>query len=154
MEREELEEVIEYFIPRLKEVEQDYKYHPEGHVLNHSLQAFYAAYRETFDKSLIIATLFHDIGKYSDSHEHAKIGGDWLCQVFNPKVIWLIKNHMRIFTFLDGSMVKRGKAIELYDHEWFPELVLLSRFDKLARNPNVQKRYDVNDLVDKILGGV
>jgi len=154
MKHEELKEVIECFIPRLYSVEQNLMYHPEGYVLNHSLQAFYKAYKETFDRSLLIAALFHDIGKFEDSHGHAEIGANWLCQIFSLKTIWLINNHMRIFTFLDGSMVKKSKALELYNHEWFPELVLLSRFDKLARNPNVQKRYDVNDLVDKILGGV
>ncbi len=55
-------------------VRQDPRYHPEGDALYHSLQAFTFARRETDDRVLWAAALFHDVGKAITSPDHDKTG--------------------------------------------------------------------------------
>ena len=65
-----------------KEIKQDPKWHPEGTVFNHSLQALKWAFRESDDIDLILAAMLHDIGKSVNSHGHEKIG----CELLNNYV--------------------------------------------------------------------
>jgi predicted HD phosphohydrolase len=39
------------------------EYHPEGDVMQHSLQVVEYAFRETHDHEMVLAALMHDIGK-------------------------------------------------------------------------------------------
>lgn len=70
-----IKKVIEIFIPRLEGVSQNIVRHPEGDVLNHSLQVFNLCVKETkkSERDLKLAALFHDIGKFKDSHNHPRI---------------------------------------------------------------------------------
>ncbi|HPX45462.1 MAG TPA: hypothetical protein PK626_03655 [Bacteroidales bacterium] len=47
-------------------------------------------------------------------------------------------------------MKKHSKVKELVEHPWFIELIQLSRFDKMGRNPNKQTKFDRNILIEKI----
>ena len=51
-------------------VEQNPEWHPEGDVFNHLLQSTLIALRETQDIDLILAAMFHDVGKAEDSKNH------------------------------------------------------------------------------------
>jgi predicted HD phosphohydrolase len=147
---------IDFFKPlldilqRCQGVHQEEKYHPEKDVLEHCLQTFNCAYKETDDIDLILAALFHDVGKIVENNGHEDYSVDMLCNYLTPKAIWLIKNHMRIRLYLKGTMKKHSKVKELVEHPWFIELIQLSRFDKMGRNPNKQTKFDRNILIEKI----
>lgn len=51
------------YLERCKDVKQMEKHHPEGDVLNHSLQCLCWAFKESYDIDLILAAMLHDIGK-------------------------------------------------------------------------------------------
>lgn len=118
------------------------KHHPEGDVLNHSLQCFDWALRESTDIDLVLAALLHDIGKVEDSKGHEKISIKWLGGVCSVKTLWLIEHHMRIWNLLLGQMRRKKKVNELLGHCWLPELIQLARWDKMARNPNKQIEFN------------
>jgi len=133
-----------------KGLEQREDHHPEKDVLEHCLQTFHVACRESTDIDLILAALLHDVGKAIEPYGHEDYSVDILSDHLTPKAIWLIKNHMRIWLYLDGSMRKLSKVMELSGHPWFPELVCLARYDKIGRNPNKKTNYDRQEIVDRL----
>jgi predicted HD phosphohydrolase len=58
---------------------------------------------------------------------------------------------MRIWYFLTGEMKKLKKVKDFYTHGWFKDVVLLARWDKLARNPNKKIKYNREKLMSIIL---
>lgn len=131
-------------------IEQDAKYHPERDVLEHSIQTFNWARRESFDLDLIIAALCHDIGKSFDKRTHATVGGILLAPHVSTKSLWLVKNHMRFWNYIEGKMRKITKVRAFHGHPWFPDLVQLARFDKAGRDPDIVSVFDRQDIVDKL----
>jgi hypothetical protein len=47
-------------------------------------------------------------------------------------------------------MKRPGKVKTLVSHIWFPELVLLARWDHMARNPNKKVTYDKERIMDQL----
>lgn len=137
-------------LEKCKGIKQEEKYHPEEDVLEHCLQTFNCACKETDDIDLILAALFHDVGKLIGKHGHENYSVDLLEIHLTPKTIWLIKNHMKIRLYLRGELKKLSKVKELIEHPWFIELVQLSRFDKMGRNPNKKTKFDKDILIKKI----
>jgi putative nucleotidyltransferase with HDIG domain len=121
----------------LRDIKDDVKYHPEESVLHHSLQAFVRARKESNDKELWVASLFHDIGKSIDNHSHEKYSLDILESFgyYNEKVYDLIKNHMRIRWFLSGKIKKWGKVQKIMSNPFLKELIHLRRIDAMSRKP-------------------
>lgn len=137
-------------LEKCKGVEQEKRYHPEGDVLIHSIQVFNRACRESNDVDLLLATLLHDVGKAVDRLEHTKKSLDLIDQYVSQKTIYLVKNHMRIWTYIHGEMMRLGKCKELVEHPWFPELVQLARWDYMGRIPNCKPEYNRQIIIDKL----
>jgi len=136
---------------KTKGIQQMEIHHPEGDVLNHSLQVLYRAFRETDDIDLILAAMFHDIGKIEESKGHEKIGVSMLRKYdASEKTLWLVEHHMRVWYLILGEMKKLGKVKELIGHPWLPELILLARWDKMGRNPNRIIYYDRVDILNRL----
>ena len=131
-------------------VEQMEKHHPEGDVFVHSLQCYWWACRETNDPDLILAALLHDVGKAVDGLEHVKKGLDLLDDLVSAKTLWLVKHHMRIWAYIKGEMRKLSKCKYLAEHPWLPELVQLARWDKLARDPKKEVKYNRGEIVERL----
>ena len=131
-------------------VKQMERHHPEGDVLNHSLQVLYHAFRETIDTDLILAAMLHDVGKMENSLGHEKIAVGLLRPYISPKTSWLIEHHMRIWYYLLGDMKKLSKAQELAGHPWLPELIQLARFDKMGRNPNRKIGFNKDEIMERL----
>jgi exopolyphosphatase/pppGpp-phosphohydrolase len=119
----------------LRDIKDDPKYHQEESVLHHSLQSFVRARKESDDRELWVASLFHDIGKSIDNHSHEKYSLDILESFgyYNKKVFNLINNHMRIRWFLSGKIKKWGKVQEIINNPDLKELVHLRRIDAMSR---------------------
>lgn len=135
-------------------------HHPEANVLEHSLQAYHLAKKESFSSYLWAAALLHDVGKSICTLGHDELSID-IIESFgynNPDVFWLIRNHIRIISFLDGNMKKRSKVDELLFHPLFKTLIHLRRIDTSARNPNKLTKvdddliYEINDLLEMTNG--
>lgn len=126
--------LLELTIP----VIQSSKYHPEGSVFNHSIQCFNWARKEAYNVDLMLAALLHDIGKVDKSHGHEKIARQYLEGIVSYKTLWLIEQHMRIWTLVLGEMRKHSLVMDLIHHPWLSDIILLARWDKMSRNPNIQ----------------
>lgn len=131
-------------------VKQVEEYHPEGDVMNHTYQVFKWAIRESMDVDLILAALLHDVGKAVDNKNHVRESVKLIEGFSSAKTVWLVKNHMRFWTYISGEMQGLKKCIDLSRHPWFSELVQLARWDKKGRNPN-SKTYFPNEEITRIL---
>ncbi|HAX18284.1 MAG TPA: hypothetical protein DCY00_06790 [Actinobacteria bacterium] len=120
--------------------------HPEISVFNHSLQVFYLLSKRTNDIDLMIAGLFHDIGKNISTIDHDKIGHELLRDFYPEKVAWLIKNHIRIIYYHNGEM-KKKKRDELESHPYFGLLKILRECDSEGRKPDFPINYDVKEII-------
>lgn len=138
------------YLEQCKGIKQMKKYHPEGDVFNHSLQCLHWALKESNDIDCIFAAMLHDIGKIEKSKGHEKIAVNWLRDVCSVKTLWMIEHHMRIWYLLLGDMKRRQKVNELAQHCWLPELIMLARWDKLARNPARKIKYDKQEIVSRM----
>ena len=61
-----------------RDIGQNTDRHPEGNVFIHLLQSMHFAFNETDDIDLIIAAMFHDIGKTINKKRHPIIGAEIL----------------------------------------------------------------------------
>ena len=134
-------------LERCRAVQQDPRYHPEGDVFTHSLQVFNKARRESTDADLLLAALLHDVGKVIDPYGHEKLGVQMLSGFISDKTTWLIENHMRFWYLVYGDMRKRQKVLSLRENEWFADLVMLCRWDKMGRVAGWQPKYDRVDFI-------
>jgi len=122
------------------------EHHPEGDVFTHSIQVMEWAFKESIDTDLILAALFHDVGKLTETNGHEKESVKMMQDYLSTKSLWLIEHHMRFWYLILGDMRKHSKVQELLNHPWLPDLVTLCRWDKLGRNPNKQIHYDRADI--------
>jgi putative nucleotidyltransferase with HDIG domain len=115
-------------------------HHPEENVYNHSVQVFELALNNSNDPELIIAALFHDIGKLISSNNHANISADILseCSFATKKILWLVRNHLRIAYLISGEMKKRSKIDYLINHQYYLQLLELREYDLLGRKEDYQ----------------
>ena len=132
----------------LKGIEQQKEYHPEGDALKHTFQVFRWAIRESVDLDLILAALLHDVGKATYSNHHERDGVKMIEGFSSCKTVWLVKNHMRVWTYIKGEMQGLKKCLELANHCWFPELIQLARWDAKGRNPRVTWHYPDEVIMD------
>ena len=146
---------LEYLLNRLsytKFIKDTNEYHPENNVLEHSIQAFNIACKETdsSDTCLRLAALLHDIGKITDHKDHAEPGYKIIKNYVSEKTAWLVLNHMRIKYYLNGNMKKSGKIKDLENHPYFKDLIRLHRWDLMGRN-NVLTLFDKDVIIIKVL---
>ena len=137
-------------VENCKDVAQLPEYHPEGDVFTHLVQTFHIAMRESEDIDLIFAALLHDVGKIVGPHGHADYSLSLLKEHISEKTAWLIKQHMRVNYFLSGEMRKLGKVKALCEHQFFCDLILLSRWDKAGRKAGWKPKYDRVDIIDRL----
>jgi hypothetical protein len=124
-------------------------HHPEGDVLNHSLQVMEWAFRESDSLDLIFAALFHDVGKTVVRKGHESESAKMMRPHATAKTLWLIENHMRFWYFVLGDMKKLSKVKSMHV-PWLGDLALLCRWDKLGRNPNKIVTFDRGKIVERL----
>jgi hypothetical protein len=138
------------FLESLKDIREDLKHHPEKDALNHSLQVLELAFKESQDIDLILSAMLHDIGKAHFVIDHDKIAIELLKDYVSVKTLWLIEHHIRIRYLLEGKIVKLSKVEYLINHPWLPELILLTRWDKMGRIPDKTIKYDKEYILKRL----
>lgn len=138
---------------KLKLVVCDNKYHPEKNVYNHSIQVFELAYNYSNDYHLIFASLFHDIGKSISVHNHAFISAELLKKYpfVTEKILWLVRNHLRVSYLLSGEMKRKSKIDYLTSHQYYQQLLELRKFDILGRRDNYKINISQVELKEKLI---
>lgn len=127
-------------LDRLSQVEHLKDYHPEGDVWTHTLETF--QYRKTFDLSLSLGLLLHDIGKLEISgpsdrpfYQHSEVGISYTVSFlkrmnfpssFIDEITFLVRHHM-IPMSLDKLPI--FKTSKIMDSPLFPTVLELYRAD-------------------------
>jgi len=120
--------------------------HPEGNVLNHTIAVFNRL-RKHNDIGLLLAAVFHDIGKDSTAsthptkghithYGHEKVSADlviWYADLIEEfgcsvdRVQTIKKNHMRIKCI---DKMRPSKQSKMREMDYFNDLVLFNAADK------------------------
>jgi len=130
----------------LETVKQNFKYHPEGDALFHSLQVYHLARDERpYDEEFLLAALLHDVGKAIDPQDHVAAGIEALRGSVTERTLWLIEHHMELLSYRAKPLPARLKR-ELESSEYFEDLKLLRELDDAGRVPGQQV-----DSIDDVL---
>jgi len=116
----------------------------------HSLQVFHHALRESGDLSVVVAALTHDVGKATMPIGHEEEGARMLEGLVSEKTVWLVRNHIRVRYLINGDTKRLSKVQELLMNPWFPDLVMLTRWDKMGRNANHHVEYDREKIIARL----
>lgn len=154
--KERFEELINRFpieiVDKLKKTEQNPIWHPEGCVYNH-VKIVYELACETGDNDLVIAALFHDLGKIDTtklitkdgkqkwvSYGHEIVSLPYIDKYFDlfsdistniEKVRSVTQNHMRAHLYLKGEMNKKAKSFENLEH--FQDIMIFEKCDSMGK---------------------
>lgn len=130
------------------------RWHSEGDVWEHTLRVVELVRTETTDSEVLLAVLFHDVGKPDTlgikedgeyhNRGHEKVGSEIAERMgLSEKTVWLIRNHMRAHQAIH---MRKKKLKEFVGKPWFPDLVLLCKSDSAASVP-----LDTEDMSGKLL---
>jgi hypothetical protein len=116
----------------LGSVRQDPQRHPEGDVLEHTLQVFDMVHRERpFDEELLTAALVHDVGRAVDQSDPVKAGLEALGDLITPRTRWLVENLAVAAAHGDRTLGARARQ-RLAAHADFLDVLLLAECDRQA----------------------
>jgi len=148
--------ILQYVLPdfcRMRGVDQNEKWHPEGNVWNHTLKML-SFLKPNCSLTLALGVLFHDVGKpvtakrnpstghnqfFGHEHVGAKMTKNTLRDLrFSNEVVDtvtdLVANHMRFF---NTSHMNVSKLKRFVRSDNFSELLELNKFDSLGSNGNL-----------------
>jgi len=135
--------------------EQDKVYHKEGNVDVHIKLVFEWANQNYNDVDLLLAAIFHDLGKPETQRFKEKegririsnIGHETKCDFYidkyfelysdvstnKEKVSEICNNHMKAHVYNDGTMSKPSKRKAFEDLKYFEDIIKFSNCDKGGR---------------------
>jgi len=166
--------LAEFIIPEIRLMigsKQDYSYHPEGDVYNHTELILNKLQDDDVDYRVKLAGLFHDIGKpltfkivdnedfpmdwKITNHGHAEIGAEMTELILrrltfsNDEIDYicaLVKDHMK---FYDIKKMKKSTFRKLAGQPYFQDLLKLHYADCMASNVDLTnyniaiEKYDI-----------
>jgi hypothetical protein len=116
----------------LETVKQDPVRHPEGDVLEHSLQVFDRVHEERpFDEELLTAALVHDVGRAIDRADPVAAGLAALGDLVTQRTSWLVESLPVAAAYGDQSLGARARQ-RLESHPDFLDALLLAESDRRA----------------------
>ena len=116
----------------LARVRQDPVRHPEGDVLEHTLQDFDMVHRERpFDEELLTAALVHDVGRAVDQSAPVAAGLEAVGDLVTPRTRWLVENLAAAAANGDRTLGARARH-RLAAHPDFLDVLLLAECDRRA----------------------
>jgi predicted HD phosphohydrolase len=127
-----LHEDLVSLVSALDGIQQSPRYHPEGDALYHSLQVFQLAQRESADRVMWAAALFHDVGKAIDGPSHDEVGADLLEGLLPPRAVWLVRHHLDLMKDPRRTRRRYGELPIMR------ELQQLRRWDERGRDPKAR----------------
>jgi hypothetical protein len=123
---------IAEIVGMLAAVRQDPVRHPEGDVLEHSLQVFDRVHRERpFDEELLTAALVHDVGRAIDRQAPVAAALEALGDAITPRTRWLVENLPVAAAHEDRTLGVRARH-RLAAHPDFLDVLLLAECDRRA----------------------
>lgn len=70
-----------------------------------------------------------------------------LKDIASIKTIWLVKNHLRVKSYIHGQMRRLQKSLDLPAHPWFVDLIQLARWDWMGRDGEWIVVYDRKGII-------
>jgi predicted HD phosphohydrolase len=83
---------IKYYLSKCEGLPQTFEWHSEGDVLTHIRIVFNRAKR-TGDINLLLAALFHDLGKVDTTVKHPTISNKWTAKLHEKISTKIVKKH-------------------------------------------------------------
>lgn len=143
-------------VQRLKDCKQDPKWHPEGSVYNHTKLVF--EYADKFfngNNELLVAAIFHDLGKLETTEIKIKEGVekithyghefkslkfvDYYFHLFkdltiNKETVYsIVLNHMRAHLYTSGKLKNSQKRKDFEKLTYFDDIIKFSECDGIGR---------------------
>ena len=116
----------------LETVRQDPERHPEGDVLEHSLQVFDLVHQERpFDEELLTAALVHDLGRAIDRAEPVAAGVSALGDLITERTRWLVESLEAATAHGNQTLGMRARQ-RLESHADVLDVLLLAECDRKA----------------------
>jgi len=116
----------------LETVRQDPVKHPEGDVLEHTLQVFDRVHEERpFDEELLTAALVHDVGRAIDRADPVAACVSVLADLITPRTRWFIESLEAAAAHSSRTLGVRARQ-RLESHPDFLEALLLAESDRKA----------------------
>jgi len=116
----------------LEHVKQDPVKHPEGDVLEHTLQVFDRVHEERpFDEELLTAALVHDVGRAIDRGNPVFSGLSVLGDLITERTRWLVESLEDATAHGNHALGARARQ-RLESHPDFLDVLLLAECDRKA----------------------
>ena len=123
---------IAELVRMLEHVKQDPVKHPEGDVLEHTLQVFDRVHEERpFDEELLTAALVHDVGRAIDRVNPVASGVAALGDLITPRTRWLVEMLPDAAAYAHQTIGVRARQ-RLEGHPDFLDVLLLAESDQRA----------------------
>jgi hypothetical protein len=117
----------------LATVRQDPVRHPEGDVLEHSLQVFDLVHAERpYDEELLTAALVHDVGRAIDRAAPEAAALESLAGLITPRTAWLVETLPVATAYQERTLGQRARQ-RLEAHPDFLDAILLAEANRKAR---------------------
>ncbi len=147
-------------IELLKGIDQDERFHPEKDVFIHTMLAVKSLPPHA-SLELSLGTIFHDIAKPQTRivdgnkvhfYEHEVYGSSMAEEILYrlkfkvdtiKKVVWLVRNHMRVHKF---NEMKKSKKIKLISNKYFSDLTELLKADILGSSGLNKTATDLSEI--------
>jgi len=106
--------------------------HPEGDLLDHTLQVFGRVHTERpYDEELLTAALVHDLGKTIDRSDPAAAAVEALGDLITPRTRWFVESLEAARSYAAHTLGHRAR-VRLEAHPDFEDVLLLAEADRLA----------------------
>ena len=116
----------------LENVKQDPLKHPEGDVLEHTLQVFERVHEERpFDEELLTAALVHDVGRAIDRAHSVASCVSVLGDLITERTRWLVESVADATAHGNHTLGARARQ-RLESHPDFLDVLLLAECDRKA----------------------
>jgi len=145
---------------KLSKCLQDTIHHPEGSVENHTRMVFNEVVKNyNSDPDLLVASIFHDLGKLdciqikikdgvervgNVGHDHASL--KYIDEFYNrfkdvatskEKIVEIVTHHMRIGSYVLGTMKKKGKREKMEANPYFQDIMNFYECDRKGRGSTI-----------------
>ena len=128
----------ERLLDHMRLLEQDYSGFPVTR-LEHCLQTATRAAQDGRDEEYIICALFHDMGDWLGTYNHADVAAAVLEPFVSEKNHWMVKHHgiFQGYYYFQYLGLDRNLRDQFRDHKWYEyTLEFCNKYDQNSFDPN------------------